>query len=70
MDRRDDDRSTELCVLCGEEIDLQDPSTHARVRGRTICRQCSHRLGGAYDPQLEVWTPMPAIPESLKPRED
>ena len=70
MDRREDATPTELCVVCGEEVELMDPSSHARVQGRTICRQCSHRLGGTYDPEKETWTRAPTVPESLRPRED
>jgi hypothetical protein len=71
MERRQNENSSELCVLCGEEVDLLEPSAHARVKGRTLCRQCSQRLGGAYNPELEVWTREPELPESLTPpRED
>ncbi len=70
MERREEEASMELCVLCGEEVDLLDPSTHARVQGRTVCRQCSHRLGGKYNPETETWSRTPGIPESLRPRED
>jgi len=69
MERREES-NTELCAICGEEVDLMDPSSHARVRGRTVCRTCSHRLGGTYDTAREVWTRNPTIPESLKPRDD
>jgi hypothetical protein len=70
MDRREDATQTELCVVCGEEVGLTDSSSHARVQGRTICRRCSHRLGGVYDPERETWTRPPKVPESLRPRED
>ena len=70
MDRRDDTNAMELCALCGEEVDLMDPSSHARTKGRTICRRCSHRLGGAYNPETETWTREPKIPNSLEPRKD
>ncbi len=69
MERREDD-ATELCVVCGEEVDLLDPSSHARVKGRTICRHCSYHLGGKYNSESETWTREPDMPEALKPRED
>ncbi len=69
MDRREEE-SAELCVICGEEVDLLDPSAHVRVRGRIVCRQCGHRLGGVYDTGREVWTRVPAIPDPLQPRRD
>ncbi len=71
MDRREDEEMpTELCVVCGEEVDRLEPSSHARVKGRIVCRQCSRRLGGAYDPDREDWTKLPALPSALEPRED
>jgi hypothetical protein len=70
MERREDKNTTELCVLCGEEVDVMDASAGARVKGRTLCRQCANRLGGVYDPDREVWSREPKIPESLEPRQD
>ncbi len=70
MDRREEENTSELCVVCGEEVDLMDPSAYTRAKGRTVCRRCSHRLGGTYNPELEAWTHEPRIPEALKPRED
>jgi len=70
MDRREAENTSEICNLCGEEVDLLDPSSYARVKGRTFCRSCSHRLGGAYDPAGESWTREPRLPEALEPRED
>ncbi len=70
MDRREEEISTELCVLCGEEVDLLDPAAHTRVRGRAVCRPCAHRLGGHYNPETESWSREPRIPESLQPRQD
>jgi hypothetical protein len=70
MDRRDEDDTTELCVVCGEEVDLGDASTHARVQGRVICRQCGIKLGGKYNSESESWSPQPKLPPGLKPKAD
>jgi hypothetical protein len=70
MDRRDQEAASELCVICGEEVDLEDPSASARVMGRMLCSGCARRLGGVYNPELEAWTREPRLPEGLTPRED
>jgi predicted amidophosphoribosyltransferase len=70
MDRREDDLPTELCAVCGEEVDRMELSSHAVVRGRTICTQCARRLGGVYDPESEVWSKAPVLPSALEPRKD
>ena len=70
MERKEEESSAELCAVCGEEVDLMDSSTHARVRGRAICRQCALRLGGKFNSEDESWSPLPHLPEGLKPRED
>jgi len=70
MERREKEAESELCALCGEEVDTMDPAGHARVQGRTLCRDCSRRLGGVYNPEREVWIRPPTLPESLRPRQD
>jgi hypothetical protein len=70
MDRREEEDTTELCVVCSEEVDLGDASTHARVQGRAICRRCAIRLGGKYNAENESWSPQPKLPEGLKPKPD
>ena len=70
MDRREDEVVLEMCIFCGEEADLLDAGSHARVRGRTICRNCAARQGGVYNEHSEAWSRLPSLPEPLQPRED
>jgi hypothetical protein len=69
-DRRDVTGRTELCAICGEEVELGDPSAHAKVRGRTLCNLCAANQGGTWDPEREEWVRPPRLPEALLPRED
>jgi len=70
VQEREEERTEELCVICGEAVDLLDASAHAQVKGRTFCRECARKLGGAYNPDQETWTRLPRVPEGLEPRED
>lgn len=51
----------DACVLCGEEVDRQDPSVYYVKDTAVLCMRCAARAGGVYDSEREYWTLSPRL---------
>ena len=60
QEREADD--VDLCVVCGEEIDLGDPGNYQHAVSVIVCHACAKKYGGGYDAELENWTVAPTLP--------
>ena len=67
-----EDLDIEVCVVCGEEVDLEDSRTYCRMASTIACFECARKHGGIFDPSTEKWTAKPRLPSShvRKHRED
>ncbi len=59
--RRTDNDETDVCVVCGEEIDPAEPSNFSLASEDRVCRECARRRGGVFDAAAEDWTAPPRI---------
>jgi hypothetical protein len=53
---------TDVCALCGEELDPQDPRTFGLGTSLLVCYECARSHGGVYDSELENWRVPPHLP--------
>ena len=63
---------TQVCVVCGEEIDPEDGRDFWVSASTVSCYECARKHGGVYDPELEKWKTPPRLPsiEARMPEED
>ncbi len=62
--RERDELDTDLCVVCGEEVDLEDPRSFFRTAAAVACFECARKYGGIYDTVTEKWKVPPRLPPS------
>ena len=65
----DEDLEVDVCAVCGEEVDVADPSAYSVSPSMTVCYRCARVHRGVYDEELERWTDYPQLP-SMEARWD
>ncbi len=70
--RESEANASDVCLLCGEDIDAEDVRNYYPSASTVVCAQCARRCGGVYDSERERWAVLPQVASSGRhaPREE